>query len=153
MIMAAFFAFLHHVAAFSLVAVLVVEFVLIRGELTVATARKLLVADGVLGASAGVVLAAGLVRVFYFEKGGAYYFHDVPFLAKLALFVIVALISVYPTREFLTWRKAVKERRAPTVSERKIRTLRSLVHWELVGVVLIILCAALMAKGIGYVGR
>jgi uncharacterized membrane protein len=39
------------------------------------------------------------------------------------------------------------------VSERKIRTLRSLVHWELVGVVLIILCAALMAKGIGYVGR
>jgi len=69
-------AFLHHVAAFALVAALAVEFVLIRGELTVATARRLARADMILGISAGVLLAVGLLRVFYFEKGAAYYFHS-----------------------------------------------------------------------------
>jgi hypothetical protein len=39
------FAFLHHVAAFSLVAAVVVEFVLIWDELTVARAQKIQLAD------------------------------------------------------------------------------------------------------------
>jgi len=31
----------------------------------------------------------------------------------------------------------------------KLRRIRSIMHWELVGVVLLILCAALMARGVG----
>ena len=49
--MTAFMAFLHHVAAFALVAALAVEFVLIRGEIGAATARRLARADMVLGIS------------------------------------------------------------------------------------------------------
>jgi putative membrane protein len=82
--MVSLFAFLHHVAAFALVAALAVEFVLIKGELTTRSARKLLFADLVFGVSAGFVLVVGLLRVFVFEKGSAYYFHSVPFLAKVA---------------------------------------------------------------------
>lgn len=148
--MAAFVAFVHYVAAFTLVAALVVEFVLVRDELTIRRARQLQLADMALGAAAGVVLVAGLLRVFYFEKGAAYYFHNLAFLAKLSLFVIVALLSIYPTVEFLSWRKAVKQGQAPMVSDRKLRALRRVIHWELAGIVLIILCAALMAKGIGW---
>ena len=70
--MSSAFAFLHHVAAFTLVAALAVEFVLIRDELTLNSARKLVAADAVFGASAGLVLAIGLLRVSYFEKGAAY---------------------------------------------------------------------------------
>ena len=51
--MATLFAFLHHLAAFALVAALAVEFILIRMQLTLASARRLLIADAVLGASAG----------------------------------------------------------------------------------------------------
>ena len=40
--MSAAFAFLHHVAAFALVAAVALEFVLTRGEPTLATARRLL---------------------------------------------------------------------------------------------------------------
>jgi putative membrane protein len=147
-----FFAFLHHVAAFALVAALAVELVLIKGALSVQTARKLQLADLAVGISAAAVLLVGLLRVFYFEKGASYYFHSVPFLAKLSLFVIVALLSIYPTVEFLSWSKAVKEGRAPMVSDRKLRMIRSLIHWELAGIVLLILCAALMARGVGYMG-
>jgi putative membrane protein len=119
---------------------------------SVKTARKLLLADLVLGASAFVVLIVGFLRVLYFEKGAFYYFHSVPFIAKLSLFVIVALLSIYPTVEFLSWRKPLREDRVPIVSDRKVRLIRSIIHWELVGIVLLILGAALMARGVGHVG-
>lgn len=150
--MSSLFAFLHHVAAFALVAALVVEFALIKGEVTPANARKIALADLAFGISAGVVLMVGLLRVFYFEKGASYYFHSAPFIAKLSLFVIVALLSISPTVEFLSWRKSLKQGKLPIVDERKLRSIRSLIHWELAGVVLMILCAALMARGIGYFG-
>ena len=70
--MSSFFAFLHHLAAFALVATLVLEFVLIRGDIDVRTARRLQLADLVFGLSSGVVLLVGLLRVFQFEKGASY---------------------------------------------------------------------------------
>jgi putative membrane protein len=150
--MTPFFAFLHHLAAFTLAAALAVEFVLIRGELTLRTARKLQLVDMVFGVSSGVVLAVGLLRVFYFEKGASYYFHSAPFIAKLSLFAIVGLLSIYPTVEFLSWGKSLKQGQLPALTERKIASIRAVIHWELAAVVLIILCAALMAKGVGYLG-
>jgi len=147
--MSALFAFLHHISAFTLFAALVVEFVLIRSVLTVESARKIQVADMIFGISAGVLLLVGLGRVFHFEKGAYYYFHTWTFIAKLSLFVIVGLISIIPTREFLSWRPAVKAGQVPAVSPGKIKSIRSIIHYEMVGVVLIILFAALMAKGIG----
>jgi len=150
--MAALFAFLHHLAAFTLVSAIAVEFVLIKGELNVADARKILRADQVYGAAAGALLVVGLLRVFFFEKGAAYYFHSVPFIAKLSLFAAVGLLSIYPTRKILSWRAALKQGRAPSVSVQTTRAMRAVIHWELAGVVLILLCAALMARGAGYFG-
>ena len=150
--MTPFFAFLHHVAAFSLVAALAVEFILIRGEINLGTARRLRLVDMVFGMSSGVVLVVGLLRVFYFEKGASYYFHSAPFIAKLSLFAIVGLLSIYPTVEFVSWSKSLKRGQLPALTERKIASIRSVIHWELAGVVVIILCAALMARGVGYFG-
>jgi len=150
--MSALFAFLHHVAAFALVAALALEFVLIKAELDARTARRLQLADMVFGASSGVVLVVGLLRVYYFEKGAAYYMHSAPFIAKLSLFVVVGLLSIIPTIEFLSWSKALKQGRAPVLGDDKLRKLRSVMHWELAGVVLIILCAVLMARGVGNFG-
>jgi len=149
--MAPLFAFLHHVAAFVLFAALVVEFVLIKDALTVGSARKIVMADLIFGISAGVVLVVGLGRVFHFEKGATYYFHTWTFITKLSLFVIIGLISIIPTREFLSWRKTIRQGQVPQVSAEKMRSLRSIIHMELAGIVLIILMAALMAKGVGLI--
>lgn len=150
--MSALFAFLHHAAAFALVGALAVEFALIRDDLTLRRARALQLADAVIAVSATVVLLVGFLRVFYFEKGSAYYFHSAPFLAKVALFVVIALLSFYPTVEFLSWSRALKQGRVPVVSPHKLRTIRRIIHWELAGVVLLVLCAALMARGVGFFG-
>ena len=150
--MSSLFAFVHHFAAFALVSALVVQFVLIKSELTMYRARQLQLADLALGASASTILLIGFLRVFYFEKGASYYFHSVPFIAKVTLFAIVFLLSIYPTVEFLSWRKHLRQGRAPVVPERKLRLLRAVTRWELIAAALIILCAALMARGVGYFG-
>ena len=144
--MAVTFAFLHHVAAFALFAAVVVEFVLLRQELTPASARAIQRADIVLGVSATILLLVGLARVFHYEKGAAYYFHSVPFIAKLSLFVIAALLSIVPTLEFRAWRQSLAQGKVPSVSDPGMRRLRLVVHLEMVAVVLILLCAALMAR-------
>lgn len=141
------FAFLHHLAAFVLVAAITVEFVLLRGELTLWSARRLQVWDAILGMAATVLLVVGLARVFWFEKGAEYYFHNHAFLTKFGLFIVVGLLSIVPTLEFLSWRKAVKQGEVPVVAPQKIKRIRMILHIELAAVVVILLCAALMARG------
>jgi putative membrane protein len=101
----------------------------------------------VLGLSAGFLLVIGLLRVFFFEKGAAYYFHSHAFMTKFSVFIAVAFLSIIPTMEFLSWRKPVKAGELPVVSERKLRFIRSIIHGELGAIVIILLCAAIMARG------
>jgi len=136
-----------HLAAFTLVSAIAVEFALIRQERTASTARKLLTADAVYGIAAGALLVIGLPRVFYFEKGAAYYFSSHAFMAKLSVFMVVGVLSAIPTIEFMAWRKALKAGQAPSPTEQKIASIRKILHGELIGVVIILLCAALMARG------
>src|ERR1700726_753332 len=126
--MSTLFAFLHHVCAFTLVAAVAIELTLIRQELTLASARRLQVTDLVLGIAAGALFVIGLLRVFFFEKGAAYYFHSHAFLTKLSLFVVIGLLSIVPTMEFLSWSGALKAGQLPTISARKLRLVTAVIH-------------------------
>ena len=148
--MSTLFAFLHHVAAFVVFGTLFAELVLLGGDLTLHSARRIQIFDMIFGIAAGVVLVIGFLRVFYFEKGAAYYFHSVPFIAKMTLFVIVGLLSIYPTIVFLSWRNPLKQGQLPALEPAMRRRVRMIIHAELTGIVLILLAAALMARGIGY---
>ena len=145
--MTTLFAFLHHLCAFTLVAALAIEFALIRQELTLASARRLQVTDLVLGIAAGLLLIIGLCRVFFFEKGASYYWHSHAFLLKFGLFVIVGLLSIIPTMEFLSWRGAITEGRVPVMEASRRRRVTGIIHIELFAIVIILLCAAIMARG------
>jgi putative membrane protein len=141
------FAFLHHLCFVALFVTLTVEMVLLRQTLTVENARRLLTVDGIYGAFAGALLVIGLLRVFFFEKGFAYYWSSHAFLTKFGLFIIIGILSIIPTMEFLKWRKDLKEGRVPVVDPARIKKLRQIMHWELTGLVLILFFAAWMAKG------
>ena len=145
--MSTLLAFLHHLCAFTLVAALAIEFALIRQELTLSSARRLQVTDLVLGIAAGLLLIIGLLRVFYFEKGASYYFHSHAFLLKFSLFIIVALLSIVPTLEFLSWRGAIAAGQVPVVEAKRRRRVTAIIHAELASIVVIVLCAAIMARG------
>jgi len=145
--MTTLFAFLHHLCAFTLVAALAIEFTLFRQELTLASARRLQVTDLVLGVAAGLLLIIGLSRVFLFEKGASYYWHSHAFLVKFGLFVIVSLVSIIPTMEFLSWRRAIEAGQVPVVEAGRRRRITAIIHAELFAIVIILLCAAIMARG------
>jgi putative membrane protein len=150
--LAPYIAFLHHLMAFTLVAALAIEAVLLKEELTLSTARRVQIADMTYGASAGVLIAIGALRVFVYEKGASYYLHSTPFLIKIGTFLLVGLLSIVPTVEFLSWSKQIKLGKLPAVNPARRDKLRMLIYTELVGVMIILLNAALMAKGAGYFG-
>ena len=143
-------AFLHHLAAFTLVAALAVEVALFKPPLTVVQARRLQRTDLIFGVAAVVVLVVGMLRVAFFEKGPGYYWRDAFFLIKLGAFILAALISIYPTVTFLSWSKALKAGVAPEVAEARTRSVRMCMMLELTAIVVILGCAALMARGFGY---
>jgi putative membrane protein len=149
---AALAAFAHHALAFLLVAALLAEMVLLKHELTVQTARSILRMDAIYGVCAGALLIVGAVRVFHTEKGAAYYFSSMPFIIKMVLFLLVGMLSIYPTIQFLSWRKALTAGGVPTLDAQRARRMRITIHIELTLLFVIMLCAALMARGVGVIG-
>jgi len=149
----ALMAFLHHAAAFTLVGALAVEVALFKPPLSLIQAQRLLRTDMIFGASATLLLAVGLLRVTYFEKGPAYYWHDVFFLIKFGAFILAALISIYPTVTFFSWNRRLKTGVAAQIDAGRTQRVRMCLMLELTAVLVILLCAALMARGFGYPGH
>jgi len=145
----AFMAFLHHLFAFTLVASVVYEFIAYRKGLTVEEARRIQRADLTYGISAGVLLVVGLLRVYFFEKGPAFYSHSPFFWVKMIAFAIVGLLSIDPTIRYLRWNKTVKENTAPEISDNEFKRTRLLLTLEVIGLAVIMFSAAFMARGIG----
>jgi putative membrane protein len=142
-------ATLHHIAAFTLTACLIYEFVAYRKGLTVEEARSIQRVDLVYGIAAGLVVVVGLLRVYFFEKGSNYYFSNYVFWTKMALFTIVGLLSIYPTIRYIKWNPILAENKSPEIPEQEYRNIRLLLWLEMAGLVLILFAAPLMARGIG----
>lgn len=149
MIINSIMATLHHIAAFAVTATLVYEFVAFRKNLTVHEARRILHVDTAYGISAGLLIVFGLLRVFFFEKGSDFYLNNTMYWIKMGLFILVGLLSIYPTVRFLKWRTALKENKVPEITDNEFKNIRFLIHLELAGIVLILLIAPMMARGIG----
>ena len=149
MLLAALVAFGHFLAFFSLTAALVLQLALLAESMSIQTARRIQRADAALGLSALLLLLFGFLRVFYFEKGSDYYFGNTFFVIKLALFFIAGLISLYPSGVFRRWSSELRQEIAPELSTDMLARLKKVIHWELVLVGGILICASLMARGFG----
>jgi putative membrane protein len=145
--MSTLFAFLHHVCAFTLVSAVGDRVHADPSGADASSARRLQATDMVLGIAAGALFIIGLLRVFYFEKGVDYYFHSHAFTAKFSIFIAIGLLSIIPTVEFLSWRRALKAGQVPAISAKKLRLITAVLHGELLSIVIILLCAAIMARG------
>jgi len=145
----AFMAFLHHLFAFTLVACVVYEFIAYHKGMTIEEARRIQRADLIYGISAGLLLVVGFLRVYYFEKGWAFYSNSPFFWLKLNTFLIVGLLSIDPTIRYLRWNKTLKENKAPEISDKEFKRTRVILWLEVIGLAVILLSAAFMARGIG----
>lgn len=142
-------ATLHHFGAFMVAATLIYEFVAYRKNMSLDEMRRIQRVDIWYGISAGVVLIAGLLRVFYFEKGALFYSSNPVFWIKMSLFAIVGVLSIYPTIRFIKWNSALNENKLPEIPDSEFKRIRLLLTWELIGLALILFAAPAMARGIG----
>lgn len=145
-------AYLHYLSIFLLFALLVLEHRLFKLPLDLDRARSLMRIDIAYGITASLVLATGLARVLWFGKGSAYYLHNSLFHAKVGLFVLVALLSTFPTVVFLGWRNSVKAGQVPVLSPRTGKLLEITLRAELTLLLVLPLLGALMARGFGVIG-
>jgi putative membrane protein len=101
-------------------------------------------ADLVYGVCSILVVALGLTLWFGVGKPAEFYTYNWIFHTKVGLFVIVGLLSIYPTIAFNKWKKKseLTEFEVPKVMILVIRL-------ELLLIALIPLLATIMARGIG----
>lgn len=142
-------SWLHFVLAFILVGAIVAEAFLLRLPVDGRVARLLLRIDLFYGVSAVLLILAGISRVIWGAKGWSYY-QDQPFFwAKMATFALIGTLSIAPTRTFIRWTKQANANAALVVPEAEVKRVRRLVVIETHLVALLVLFAALMARGIG----
>jgi putative membrane protein len=145
----ALFAFLHFLAVFGVFATLFLQWQTMSPAPTRAEALRIQRCDRWYGMFAMMLVVVGLLRVYWFEKGSAFYFGNPFFNLKLTLFVLVGLISIYPTVRFIKWRAQMRQGAAPVVSAAEHRRILWVLRAELVLLLGAAICASLMARGVG----
>jgi len=138
-------AILHHFFAFGLVGLLMAQWALLRGAADAASAQRLARYDLFYGATALLLLAVGLARVFFGLKGPQFYGASPFFWGKLAFVAATAGVSVLPSLRYARWRKQPGAAPDPVlwIATRKLVVIEA----HLLSGVMI--CAALMARGVG----
>lgn len=151
MLISAVVAYLHYLGLMLSFGALVLEIFILNSqkELSLNEAWKIVIADTVYGISAVMILATGVLRVLYYGKGSEYYLNNPVFYTKVAIFLLVGGLSLYPTVSFISWVPALQKGTAPKVESTQVNRLIWLIRTEIVGFALIPLLAALMARGIG----
>ena len=148
----AIYAYLHFAAIFTLLWFLAKEWTLFKAGPERLDAKRLALADLGYFLAALAVLATGLTRALAGAKGWAFYAHNPLFHAKVGTFVLIALVSIWPTRMFLRWRRAAAADPAFRPAAAEWRNVRIFLMIELHLIALIPLLAVLMARGIGWHG-
>lgn len=138
------FAVAHHLLAFGLVALLLGEAVLLRVSPT--PAARLARLDAAYGASAGLIVVVGVLRVIFGAKGWEYYVGNSWFWAKIAAFVIVGLLSIPPTLQFMRWRKQATAAPGWAPPAGELAASLRYIRLEAVFILLILAFAAMMAR-------
>ncbi len=142
-------ASLHHLAIFTLAAILAFELALTAGEVSATTVGRLARIDAWYGIVAALVLAVGISRVVFGAKGPDYYMINTFFWTKMALFAAVGGISIAPTLRYLVWRRAVRVDPTFRPEAAAVRTVRLALWAEAALFAGIPVAAAAMARGFG----
>ena len=120
----------------------------LRGPLDVAGLRRVFYADGWWGVAAAIWIGTGLVRVIGgMEKGLDYYLQNHVFWGKMTLLLAVLALEIAPMVALIRWRAQVA--RGETPDTRLAVRYATISYVEVVLVLLMVLAASAMARGIG----
>lgn len=110
--------------------------------------RRVFYADGWWGVAAAIWIGTGLVRVFAgLEKGMDYYLQSHVFWGKMTLLLAILVLEVSPMMMLARWRGQLRRGEAPDTG--LAGRFASISYLQAVLVLLMVLAATAMARGIG----
>jgi putative membrane protein len=137
--------YLHYIGIMALMGSLITEHVMLKPGISKKQLKSLATVDLLYGISLVVVLVTGLLRWFVIDVKGVDFFSKNPlFHIKLTLFVIVVILSVFPTMKFLKWRKES----ATIPSDKELKKQLMFIRIELLLMAIIPLLAVMVANGV-----
>lgn len=149
MTLEAILAYVHFLAILTMVVFISSEAALCRVEwINKAVVERLARVDMVYGMAAILVLATGIARTVWGAKGMGWYWTNPLLHIKLTLFIIVGVISIFPTITYLRWRRQLRAD-GTLPAEAEVRKTRKLVMVQAHILVLIPLAAVFLARGFG----
>jgi putative membrane protein len=139
------FRYLHFISVFAIVGAIVAEQFMISKTMLRSEIKRISIVDGIYGLGAVTVLIAGVALWFWVGKPAAFYTKNWIFHTKLTLFILLGILSIFPTIFFMRNRKGDEPGKIIEVPLYIIVLLRL----ELVIIIVMPLLATLMSIGIG----
>ncbi|WP_269623594.1 DUF2214 family protein [Prochlorococcus marinus] len=142
-------AYVHYLSILLCFGALIFERLSLKVELSRKEAISIIVADVIYGLAGVMLIITGIMRVRYFGQGAEFYVHNPLFWLKVALYIAVGLLSLYPTITYILWAIPISKNNLPNLTLELVKRFRMILNIELLGFSLIPLLATIMARGIG----
>ncbi len=143
-----FIPYLHYIGIMILMGALLAEYFMVKQDISAAQIKSLTKIDLVYGIAAALVLVSGLLRWFIVDAKGAAYFNiNHMFHIKLTLFVVIVVLSVFPTRAFIKWRKLVVRKEITGMPANEMKKTLLFIRIELLLLAIMPLLAIMVELG------
>tara|TARA_Y100001933_G_scaffold236804_1_gene259089 strand:+ start:167 stop:658 length:492 start_codon:yes stop_codon:yes gene_type:complete len=144
-------AYVHYLGIILCFGALIFERIILKINLSKNETISIINADVIYGIAGLAILITGILRVKYYGQGGEFYTSNPIFWLKVSLYVLIGLISLYPTTTYILWAIPLSKNKLPVISENLVNRFRIIIMTELVGFAVIPFFATLMSRGIGLV--
>ena len=139
-----FVRYIHFLGIFVMFSLLTIEHTVLKDRVDSGWIKRIAIVDIAFGISALVVLLAGIGLWFWVGKPAGFYNDNWIFHAKVSLFILIGLLSFFPSWFIRQQRNSLHE--STTVP----RFIVHIIRLELLFLCIIPLLAVLMANGVGY---
>ncbi len=139
--------YLHYIGIMALMGSLISEHLILKPRMDKDQIKSLGTIDLIYLFAVILVLATGILRWFVYGKGYDFYMSTPLFHIKLTLFIIIGILSIFPTIKFLKWNKQIKRGEEPEITEKVVKKQLMFIRIELLLIAIIPLLAVMIARG------
>lgn len=143
-----FIPYLHFISIMVLMGALITEHLVLKPSITKDQIKSLATIDLIYGISAVLVLTTGILRWFVYGKGYDFYMSTPLFHIKLTLFIVLGILSIFPTLKILKWKKLIKNNEEPNITPKAVKRLLMFIRIELLIIAIMPLLAVMIARGV-----
>ena len=115
--MSAIVAYIHYLGIILCFGALMFERLVLKQNLSKNETISIIVADVIYGIAGLAILITGILRVRYYGQGGEFYTGNPIFWIKVSLYILLGLISLYPTNTYILWAIPLSKNKLPIISE------------------------------------